>query len=241
MIALVAAEWRKLFSQRATWLTLGAGWLLILAGVSGLLSRDHPGMPDLAARAVAHLGLVSLLSMLIGILSVAGEYRHKTIVETFLTTPKRHQVITAKLAVAVATALLFAVIGAALALAAAAIWLNSKGGLDLDSMVWKTIGGDIAWNLLFGALGVGIGATARNLAAAVGTALAWIAVVEGIIGQLIGETAARWLPFNAGMALGRVGSPSGLDQPAAAAIVTAYMLLAVIAGYLVTQRTDING
>jgi ABC-2 type transport system permease protein len=51
--------------------------------------------------------------MLIGILSVAGEYRHKTIVETFVTTPKRHQVITAKLAVAVATALLFAVIGAA--------------------------------------------------------------------------------------------------------------------------------
>jgi ABC-2 type transport system permease protein len=107
-------------------------------------------------------------------------------------------------------------------------------------MVWRTIGGDIAWNLLFGALGVGISATERHLAA-VGTAPAWIAVVEGIIGQLIGETAARWLPFNAGMALGRVGSPSGLDQPAAAAIVTAYMLLAVIAGYLVTQRTDING
>jgi ABC-2 type transport system permease protein len=241
MTAVIAAEWRKLFSQRATWITLAAGQLLILAGVSGLLSRDHAGMPDLAARAVSHVGLVSLLSMMIGILAVAGEYRHKTIVETLLTTPRRHRVVTAKLVVAAAVALLFAIVGAALAVAAAALWLSGKGGLTVDSALWQTIGGDIAWNVLFAALGVGLGAAVRNLAAAVGVALAWIAVVEGVIGQLIGDSAARWLPFNAGMALGRVGSTDTLGQPAAAAIVAAYALACVVAGYLLTERADVGG
>jgi ABC-2 type transport system permease protein len=240
MTVLIAAEWRKLFSQRATWITLVVGQLLILAGVSGLLSRDHPEIPDLAARAVGHLGLVSLLSMLIGILAVAGEYRHKTIVETFLTTPRRHQVITAKLVVAATTGLLFAAVGAVLAMAAAALWLSSRGGLPFDAALWKTIGGDIAWNALFAALGVGIGAAVRNLAAAVGAALAWIAVVEGIIAQLLGDTASRWLPFNAGMALGRVGSADTLSQPAAAAVLACYMVVCVAVGYLITQRADIG-
>jgi ABC-2 type transport system permease protein len=240
MTALFAAEWRKLYSQRATWIALIIGWLLVVAGVSGLLSRDHPEIVDLAARAVGHLGLVSLLSMLIGILAVAGEYRHKTIVETFLTTPRRDRVITAKLAVAVMAALLFVVVGTILALIAATIWLSGKGGLTFDATLWRTIGGDIVWNVLFAALGVGIGAAVRNLAAAVGAALAWIAVVEGIIGQLLGESASRWLPFSAGLALGRIGNVDALNQPTAAMVVAAYMALAVVAGYLITQRVDVS-
>jgi ABC-2 type transport system permease protein len=241
MMALVAAEWRKLVSQRSTWLIVAVGQALIVAGVSGLLSRDHPEIADVASRAVGHLGLVSLLSMTLGILVIAGEYRHKTVVETFLITPRRHRVVTAKLLVSAAFTLAYAMLGAIVALVTAAVWLRGEGGLDLTAELWRTLIGAIVWNVCFAVAGVGIGAAARNLAGAIAIALGWIALVEGVVGQLIGESAGRWLPFQAGMALGRIANGAGrLDQGTAALTLVGYAVALAVAGYLVTGRRDIQ-
>jgi ABC-2 type transport system permease protein len=240
MISLVATEWRKLRTQRTAWLLAAAGPVLVAAGVSGLLARPHPEITDLASQAVAHVGLVSVLSLVLGVLVMAGEYRHRTIDETFLTTPRRYPVLTAKLVTAIAAAGAVAAVSSALAIAVAALWLRDDGGLHLgDAALWRTVGGGIAWNATYAVIGVGIAALARSLAGGIALALGWIAVVEGIVGQLLGDSMARWLPFSAGMALGRVGSPA-LSQGTAAAVLVAYAVVIASAGYRVTMRRDVR-
>jgi len=162
MTTLIANEFRKLRTIRGPWLLLAAGPVLVIVGVAGEVAGGADvTQPQTAIHAVAHAGVMSLLTLIFGITAVAGEYRHKTITDTYLATPRRGRVIAAKFAVYAA----------------------------------------------FAAIGVSLGALIRNLAAAIATALAWIALVEGLIGELISDLEA-WLPFAGGQALSRLpGAP----------------------------------
>jgi len=68
------AEVRKLTTARSTWLLLAIAQLVVIAGVSGLMARrDDPASDDAQRGAIAHVGLVALFGLLIGILAMAGE------------------------------------------------------------------------------------------------------------------------------------------------------------------------
>jgi len=223
---MIRAEFRKLATARGTWLLLGIAQLIVIGGVSGLLrKRDDPG------GAVAHVGLVALFSLLLGILATAGEYRHRTITDTFLAVPRRGRVMTAKLAAASAAGLLFGAAAALTALVTTVLW-----GSQLSGAVGRTVAGGIAWNVLFAALGVGLGALITNLMAAVAAALAWLALVEGIVAQLIGD-AGKWLPFALGLAAEDRGGPA---QWQALLALAGYAGVFAAAGTAVTARRDIT-
>lgn len=207
MNALVQTELLKLRTIRSPWLILGAVQLVIIAGISGIVISGA-SLRQAAAQsgAMSHIGLTSLFTLLLGITAVAGEYRHKTISDTYLSTPARGQVIAAKIGVYATAGALSGAVATVVGLVTAAAWWAGKGVPFSwwDSAMWTTIGGGIAWNAAFAAIGVGLGALVRNLVGAIALALAWVALVEGLVGQLIGRL-ARWLPFNAGQALG--GAP----------------------------------
>jgi ABC-2 type transport system permease protein len=240
-------EWLKLRTVRSPWLLLAAGQLIVVAGVSGLvLSTDESlGLQKVQTAAVAHVGLVALFTLMFGILAVAGEYRHRTITDTYLDTPARGRVIAAKLAVYTLIGAASGLISAAVALGTAAAWWAGKGAsFDFtDAGLWSTLAGGVAWNAAFAAIGVGLGALVRQLVGAIAIALAWIALVEGIVGQLVGSGLARWLPFTAGRALGLGAGNPGTDllpRWGGGAVLALYAALFAVIAVSATLNRDVT-
>jgi ABC-2 type transport system permease protein len=229
----VGAELLKLRTTRMPALLLLAGPLLVILGGSGLLARRDVDDPDTIATAAAHVGLTSLVALVLGITAVAGEHRHRTVADTYLTTPARTPVLLAKCGAYAAYALVMAVLSAAAALGTIVFWQALRGTVDLSGgALWLTLLGGLLWNVAFAITGVAIGATVRNLAGAVAGALAWLALVEGVLGQLLGAGLARWLPFAAGQAAARIPA-DGLPQAGAVALLVGYAAAAL----LIAQRT----
>jgi ABC-2 type transport system permease protein len=246
MPPVIRSEFRKLTTLRAPWLLLAAGPLIIVAGISGLVaSGGNLHDPALQSKAFSHVGLAAIVTLLFGILAVAGEYRHGTITDTYLSFPGRRTVIAAKLAV-------YGLVGAAAGLVSsitavvvtAAWWAGQGASFQLSTAdTWRTLGGGLAANAAFAAIGVGLGALIRNLVAAVATALAWIALVEGIVGQLLGAGLARWLPLYASESLDRANLTTAtglLPQWGGLLVLLGYAAIFAAAGVLTTLNRDVT-
>ena len=153
--------------------------------------------------------------------------------------------IAAKLAACGAIGAAAGLVSAGTALVVTAAWWSAKGAAFHWSAggTWRTLGGGLAVNVAFAVIGVGIGALVRNLVAAVAAALAWIAVVEGIVGQLVGSGLARWLPFSASESLDRAAlTPSGglLPSWGGGLVLLGYAALFAAGAMLITLKRDVT-
>ena len=252
MRSLVSAELLKLRSTRSAWIPLAAA--LALAVVAVLASTTAAG-PD----ATPHLSPAALPGLLRGsggqlldgavllcwIVLSAGEFRHRTAVTTFLGEPDRLRVVSAKLIAAALT-------GAAAGLAAEALGAaTSAAALSAHHvpLAWSqpgVLGAVTAVPLLaalFGILGVGLGLLLRNTAAALGLALMWAFVIEGIIPMLTHQPGIiRWLPEAAANAVLHGASPAAtaLSAGAALAVLAGYVAVLAGAGAALTLRREIG-
>jgi ABC-2 type transport system permease protein len=243
---MIRSEFRKLTTVRSPWLLLAAGPLLVVAGVSGLVvSGGDIRDPATQRAALAHVGVAAMVTLIFGLLAVAGEYRHGTVTDTYLSCPARGRVVAAKLAVYSLVGAAAGLVTSLVAIAATAAWWAAKGGsFQLSGAdTWLTLGGGMGVSIAFAAIGVSVGALIRNLVAAVAATLAWIALIEGIAGQLLGSGLARWLPFYASEALGRTNvSPATrlLPQWGGGLVLLGYAIALAVAAVMATLIRDVT-
>jgi ABC-2 type transport system permease protein len=110
MIRLLRAEVRKLWTVWSTYVLFGIVVVIDLLfgfGLSFARGGRHGGTAGLVphgsalwfANVFAVLDNARLLALVLGVLIITGEYRHKTVTPTFLAEPRRGRVVTAKLKV----------------------------------------------------------------------------------------------------------------------------------------------
>lgn len=235
------AEVLKLVSLRTTWLLIGAMVLIeglyavTFAGAADLESIDTP--TDLFVGT----SIQTVLVFCLGTFIITNEFRHGTANSTFLITPRREQVIVAKLLVGllvgIACALLFIAVNAGFGYSV----LSSRdvqidGGRAVD--VYVGVGVGIVLTCVFG---VGIGALLRNQVAAVVAGLVIFFVLRGIA-ALLGEVGA-FFPADAliGLQGGTFGTDDTLDDQVAAGLVfLAYCVAVAVAGTIATREREIT-
>ena len=255
MTALVRAEWTKLFSTRV-WIglllgscalaTLGTVLTTVFAG-----EPAQPGQPPLPAvgdplyeRVVlASPGEAAVLFLILGILGMTQEYRHRTATPTFLTTPRRGRVVLAKLLAyalaAVPLALVVTAVNAVVVLVAAGARGTAPSLSDADNLEVLARAGLVL--VVYAVLGVGLGALLRNQVGAIVGALVYLFVVEGLV-QFVpaSRDLYRWLPGGAADAVLPTVQPVELLEPwQGGLLLLGYGLLAAVLGTFLTVRRDV--
>jgi ABC-2 type transport system permease protein len=248
MSALLRAE---LFKQRSTRtsLALAAGMVGLVAFavlVHGLgVGTDNADTASEQLTVVLGPGelLGVLFAGLLGAMSVTAEIRHGTIRPTFLVTPWRGRVITAKAVTSILIGAGFGLAASAVAAATATAALRARGiDVLLDGGDYALfLAGGAAAAALWAAIGVGVGAVVRNQVPALIGVCVWLLFVEAL---LLGDVAnlsdvARFLPGAA--AQGLAGQDPGLLlAPAMALVLLAlYAAAAVLVGSRTTSRRDV--
>jgi hypothetical protein len=247
MIRLIRAELTKLATTRLIYgLAAAMAAFAVLTVAANILDRQ--GAPPLAADSFPMLvgGPVTLLSgaaLLLGILGMAGEFRHQTVTQTFLVTPDRGRVVAAKLVAYPLAGIALALTILAFTAAVATGWLAAKGITPslLDARLGRVLLGAALAAGLCALVGVGVAALVRNQVAALVGVAVWVLLVEGLLMSLLNipSSLAKWLPSAAAAALTNPGGAQ-LSRLAGALLLAGYALALALAGTRLVVRRDIT-
>ncbi|MHB1712081.1 MAG: ABC-2 transporter permease [Acidimicrobiales bacterium] len=270
MIAIVRAEWLKLRTTAVPWVLIAVALivngLLILViflnhssrgGFGGGPGGSGPGFatPGIGyphttqqLRNLVGSGFEGyLFALLLGVLCITAEFRHKTVTSTFLVTPKRPVMVAGKLIVSAISGGVLAVIMVISSLIGGGITLVGAGGSfpALLDQVPAVAPGMILVFVLFAILGVGIGSLLTNQVAAIVVTLGWFIILEGILVSLV-HGAAKWVPTGAAEAASNVNGSHGSFTALlftwwqGSLLIVAYGAIFAIVGSIVLTRRDIT-
>lgn len=278
MTGLVRSELRKYFSTRMWWGMAVAMFLVgalfaaftgaftlygeLPAGPGDSMIRLGDALPDLTKARMIYSGGIQfayMLALVIGVLSMGQEFRHKTVSGTFLAGPRRHQVVAAKVVALVAIIAVNAVAflvgsliggGILLSTADAAIFPQPADLLQTFALMLLIL---VVWGLI----GLGLGVLLTNQVAALFIGIALTLIVEPLIAFGLtfvdgGDAIAQFFPSQAATAT--LSLFSGVDPAiaeimgassdqlawwAGALTLLAYALVMTLIGLWLTRRRDI--
>ncbi len=253
MIRLVRAEWTKLFTTRV-WIGLLLGACLLVAGFSALITgfagqeqNGQPGLPPVGDPQFEHVALsqttgASVLFLILGIIGMTQEYRHRTATPTFLTEPRRWRVVVAKLGGYALVAVPFAVLVMAVNVLVVTVYAGARGAapsLSGENLRIVLVSGLIL--VIYALIGVGVGALLRNQVGAIVGSLVYLFVIEGLVRSIPATSGAyKWMPGGAQEAMtASFQGPELLSAWQGALLLVGYGLLAALLGTLLAVRRDV--
>ena len=249
MTGLVRSELLKIRSTRLWWgLALGALAFVALNVIAQVFAPTTEGVAPLATpqgvrNVWASAGSAgAVFALVLGILGMTTEYRHQTVSSTFLVTPRRGRVVTAKLLAHALAGLGIGLGCCALAAALAIPLLASRDAATLStSTVLQILAGALVVTALYAVMGVALGALVPNQIAAILGALVWLLLVEALLVAFL-PTVGRWLPGGAANGLLQASSfDADLLAPwAGGLLLLAYALLFAALAARTTLRRDVT-
>jgi ABC-2 type transport system permease protein len=242
---LVGAELLKLRTTRTFWALSGSALaLVLLIVVLNVAIEDAFGAEHDVVELLSTVGLCGLLTLVLGAVIGAGEYRHGTIAWMLLVTPQRLRAVGAQV---LACALGGLAIGLGISAITAAIaipWLAAKDApMPAAGDLLQVFVGSGVYAGLAAAFGVGLGALLRNQVGAIIGALGWLFLVEPLLGIIPGfdDVITKWFPSGAANATaGTASSDDALGQVPAGLLLAAYAAAFVAAGIIMVRRRDVS-
>jgi ABC-2 type transport system permease protein len=242
MTRIVASELLKFRTTRTFWtLAACALGLVLLIVILNLAIDDSLGTQSDVRSLLSTAGIYGLLTLILGVVTGAGEYRHGTIAWTLLVTPNRLRAVGGSVIACFLGGIAIGVVVSACTAAIALPWLSSKDAvLPPAGDVLQIFFGGILYGALAAALGSAFGVLLRNQVAAVVIVLVLIFVVDPTIAGLL-EDVGRFTLTGLGIAMSG-GDNDGtelLPLGVAALIWALYTTLLTALAVIFTSRRDI--
>jgi ABC-2 type transport system permease protein len=261
MIRLIGVELLKLRTTRLTYgllataATLTGAFAVIEAARAGSGGGPAPLSTASGLNDVITAGIWALvLATVMGVTVSSGEFRHGTATLTYLATPHRGRVLTAKAVAGACAGAVFGLAGYIVALGVGLSFVAARGyhvAIGDATLVRYAIG-HIVGTALLAAIGVGVGSLVRSQLAGVIGVFAWTIVIESILGGLF--TSIRpYLPYTAastlsgtspgGSAFGPahgLAGPSPLPFAAAAALLAGLAIVFCVVAARTTVARDVT-
>lgn len=256
---LLKSEWRKLVYVRANWgLLVAATAISVLSVVVvpfvlesqgemfGTSLQSSDGVDSVYANGIS--GYV--FAIILGIMLMAGEFRHGTAVATFLTAPRRTTVVASKMLIGAVAGVLVMLISTIVSLFAGWVTLQQfenvaapSDSLFVNTILAATLGGAV-----LGLIGVAIGTFVRNQMLAIIGSLVYLFIIDPLLLTLWPD-AGKWLPsglITAMMALDLdmpelgINTTNYLPPFAAAGVLIAFGAVFATAAIATSLRRDID-
>lgn len=202
----ISVEKRKLLTTRLWWIlalaALAVGILITVLTVTGSTPGTHTPLEVFTGALTGGVQTAYMVTAMVGIAAVAGEYRHRTVTPSYLAVPDRGKLIGAKLLVAFAYGAVIGLVILAVCSAIAGPWLADRGLLDgsleIAGIARAVIGGTLAIAIMT-ALGSALAALVHNQMAAIGGLMIYLFAIEPRVANL--DATKDFYPFLPGGAV----------------------------------------
>lgn len=268
MGSVIRSEFLKFFTTRLWWgmaiamfvaaalFAVLFGFLLTIPPTQESIDAGQPvGTPLQVANSVYTSGLAIgyTLTLVIGIMQIGSEYRHKTITGTFLSTPRRARVMAAKIVALLGIGALYGLVSLVGSVVAGAIVLQARGFDPYPSPeIFRALALSLLVLGLWALIGLGVGILIPNQVAALLIAIGVAQIVEPLAGFALTfwdfgqEHVAKFMPSQAtnamvsGVTQGGDNAVQPLTWWAAALVLAAYAAVLSAIGTWRTVRQDIT-